>query len=491
MRDESSGILSSKTWAIIAGPIVFFLCSLLPSPVPESPHMMIMLGITLWVALWWLTEAIHIAVTSFIPFIFLPACGIADLKEVAAQYMDPILFLFIGGFLLAFAIEKWGLHRRLALGILASSGKTASRVLFGIMLSSFLISMWISNTATVMMLLSAVLAVIHQLKKHIPSNETHRKLSSALLIGLAFSASIGGLGTLVGTPTNMIFYRVYQEQYGAQSPITFASWMIFALPFAFSLLLCAWFIIRFFLIRKLKIASFETSGFKSEFLKLGRWNPDEKRVGFIFLSTALLWVTRADLNLGAFHFRGWTSFFPYPDQIQDSTIAISMALLLFIIPSKTEKGRALLTWTEGAKLPYEIVLLFGSGFALAKGFELSGLSTWLAQHLNSVKDVPILYTILIICVIVTIISEFASNVASIQLMLPILISLQLVTHIDPKLLLIPAALAASLGFMLPIATAPNTIAFSSGHIKVREMVLVGFFVDIAGILLILLFSSIF
>ncbi|MFN0189027.1 MAG: SLC13 family permease [Bacteroidia bacterium] len=479
----------NKGWAIIAGPLVFILFCFLPTPHPASPLIMVMIGITFWVALWWLTEAVHIAVSSFIPFILLPASGIADIKDVSAQYMDPILFLFIGGFLLAFAIEKWGLHRRLALGILSSTGHNASRVLFGIMLSGFLISMWISNTATVMMLLSAVLAVIHQLKKHIPCEETHRKLSSALLIGLAYSASIGGLGTLVGTPTNMIFYRAYNEQYASSDPITFAGWMIFALPFAFTLLICAWWLIRFFFIRKLNVKSFETSGFKAEFLQLGKWSIDEKIVGIIFLSTAFLWLTRADLEIGSFHLRGWTHIFPHPLQIQDSTIAISMALLLFLIPSQTEKGRALLTWKEASKLPYEIILLFGSGFALAKGFELSGLGTWLAHQLNAVNDFPILLTILIICVIVTIISEFASNVASIQLMMPILISLQLVTDLDPKLLLVPAALSASLGFMLPIATAPNTIVYSSGHIKVKEMVIVGFFVDIVGILLILLFSN--
>ena len=488
MHNEPITSSPNKSWAVIAGPLFFVLFCFLPSPLSHSPLMMVMAGITGWVAIWWLTEAVHIAVTSFIPFILLPVCGIVDIKEVSAQYMDPILFLFIGGFLLAFAIEKWGLHRRLALGILSLTGHNASRVLFGIMLSGFLISMWISNTATVMMLLSAVLAVIHQLKKHIDSEETHRKLSSALLIGLAYSASIGGLGTLVGTPTNMIFYRAYNEQYGSSDPITFAGWMIFALPYAFTLLLCTWWLIRFFLIRKLDIKSFETSGFKTEFLKLGKWSIDEKIVGFIFCCTALLWLTRADLEIGSFHLKGWTHIFPHPLQIQDSTIAIGMALLLFLIPSQTEKGRGLLTWKEASKLPYEIILLFGSGFALAKGFELSGLSTWLAQKLLAVNDFPLLFTILIICVIITLISEFASNVASIQLMMPILISLQLVSNIDPKLLLVPAALSASLGFMLPIATAPNTIVYSSGHIKVKEMVIVGFFVDIVGILLILLFT---
>jgi len=452
---------------------------------------MVMIGITSWVAFWWISEAVHIAVTSFMPFLLLPICGIVPIKEVSAQYMDPILFLFIGGFLLAFAIEKWGLHRRLALGILSSTGHSASRVLMGIMLSAFLISMWISNTATVVMLLSAVLAVIHQLKEHISDERAHRKIASALLIGLAYASSIGGLATLVGTPTNMIFYRVYNEQYGAQAPITFAGWMIFALPFAFILLVAAYLIIHFFLIKKLKIKAFVSSGFKAEFIKLGKWNQDEKTVAIVFASTALLWLTRANLDFGVVHLKGWANLFPYPDQIQDSTVAISMAVLLFVIPSKTEKGRALLTWTEASKLPYEIILLFGSGFALAKGFEFSGLSSWLAQQLQTANELPLIFTILIICILVTIISEFASNVASIQLMMPILISLQLVTAIDPKMLMIPAALAASLGFMLPIATAPNTIVFSSGHIKVKEMVMAGFFVDLIGIILILIFSSIF
>ncbi|MBK7966086.1 MAG: anion permease [Bacteroidetes bacterium] len=233
MSIEPTTTTPNKSWAVILGPLLFILCCFFPSPLADSPMMMVMSGITGWVALWWLTEAVHIAVTAFIPFILLPSSGIVDIKEVSAQYMDPILFLFIGGFLLAFSIEKWGLHRRLALGILSSTGHNASRVLFGIMLSGFLMSMWISNTATVMMLLTAVLAVIQQLKKHIPVEENHRKLSSALLIGLAYSASIGGLATLVGTPTNMIFYRAYNEQYASSAPITFAGWMIFALPFSF------------------------------------------------------------------------------------------------------------------------------------------------------------------------------------------------------------------------------------------------------------------
>ncbi len=475
----------------VSGPLLFILSVFIPSPDPYYPHLLQMTGITAWVALWWLTEATHIAVTSFIPFLLLPATGIADIKVIAAQYMDPILFLFIGGFILAFAIEKWGLHRRLALGILASTGKTHASILLGIMTATYLTSMWISNTATVMMLISAVLAVIYHLKSSIPSEEDHRKIASALLIGLAYSSSIGGMATLVGTPTNMIFYRVYQEHYGLQHPINFIDWMAFAFPISVLLLIFTFLIIWFGFIRKTGTYSSGYALFKKEKSELGPWNADEKKVGILFLLTAILWFTRADLEIGTYHIRGWASLFPYPAQITDSTVAIAIAVLLFLLPSTTEKGRTLMSWQEASRLPYEIILLFGSGFALAKGFETSGLSNWLAQHLHHFKSIPLPLLVLLICVLVTVISEFASNVASIQLVLPILISLQLSFNCNPETMMVPSALSASLGFMLPIATAPNTIVFSSGYIKVREMAIAGIAVDIIGILIITLFSSVF
>ena len=342
-----------------AGPVLFLLMLTGLHPEGLSQQGVAVVAVTLWIAIWWVTESVPLPITSLLPIILFPLLKVSDLSTTTSSYGHPLVFLYMGGFLLAIAIEKTGLHNRIAINIIRNMGTKLHMIILGFMISTGFLSMWISNTATVMMLLSAVLAVIHQLKKHIPSDETHRKLSSALLIGLAYSASIGGLATLVGTPTNMIFYRAYNEQYGSSDPITFAGWMIFGLPFAFTLLLCAWWLIRFFFIRKLKLKSFESSGFKAEFLKLGKWNIDEKIVGFIFGSTALLWLTRADLDIGNFHLSGWTNIFPHPQQIQDSTIAISMALLLFLIPSQSEKGRALLTWKEASKLPYEIILLFG------------------------------------------------------------------------------------------------------------------------------------
>lgn len=465
---------------LIAGPLLFIIISNAPTLDANHPEMMAMLGLVVWIALWWFTEVVHIAIPSLLPFVFLPSLGIIDIKETAAQYMDPILFLFIGGFIISFAIEKWGLHKRVALKILSVTGKNPAQLLLGIMITSYFISMWISNTATVMMLLSAVMAIIYQLEHHYNDKHQHQKLSSALLIGLAYAATIGGMSTLVGTPTNMIFYRAYQEAYPLQNDLSFISWFKVGFPISILLLFSAWLVLKVKITKKEKEINFDISIFKKAYQDLGKFSNEEKTVAFVFITTALLWFTRADIPLGSFTMKGWSNLFTHPAQMQDSTVAIVCALLLFILPT-SEKGKSILEWKDTTKLPFDILLLFGSGFALAKGFEKSGLSTYLASQLNFLNGVHPLMILLIVCVIITIISEFASNVASIQLALPILIALQNAMHLHPMFLLVPATLAASLGFMMPVATAPNTIVFSSGHIKTSEMGFVGFWVNLIGI----------
>jgi sodium-dependent dicarboxylate transporter 2/3/5 len=481
----------SKIIQLIAGPLLAFLIAQVPTPIQTSPHIMVMLGITIWIALWWFTEAVHIAITSLIPFLLIPSTGISNIKDVASQYMDPVLFLFIGGFFLAFAIERWGLHKRIALKILSISGKNASMLLLGVMLTSYIMSMWISNTATVMMLISAVLSVINQIDTIIDNKTHHRKLAAALLIGLAYAATIGGMATLVGTPPNMIFFRTYTAAYPTANDLTFLSWFKVGFPISIIMLFAAWFILKLQIPKKDLHGVFNLENFKNDYKALGIISKDEKLVGSIFITTAILWFTRADLDFGSWKINGWANLFPFPNQIQDSTVAIGMSLLLFLIPSQTEPNRNLLEWKETSKLPFDIILLFGSGFALAKGFEESGLSNYLASCLIMFKGVHPLFIILIICTIITIISEFASNVASIQLALPILISLQQALQLPPLLLLLPATLAASLGFMLPVATAPNTIVFASGHIKVKELANSGILVNISGIVIISLLCYLF
>ncbi len=450
----------------------------------SNPMTSRMLAVTVWMALWWLTEVVHLAVTSLLPFLLIPLLGIADTTTIANEYMDPIMFLFIGGFILAIAIEHWGLHKRIALRILMAVGKSPSSILAGIMGTTFFFSMWISNTATVLMMIAAVTAVIHQIELQ-AKHQTH-KIATGLMIGLAYSATIGGMATLVGTPPNMVFFRFYEKAFPLNHDMDFTKWFIIGFPIALVFLLLSFFVLRWMFIPKGQDHTFDISYFKDEYKKLGKMSFEERTVGIIFSLTALLWFTRADIDFGNFRIPGWKNIFPNPNNIQDGTVAIAMALLLFFIPSKNVKDRMLISWEEAKKLPFHIILLFGSGFALAKGFELSGLSTWLAGNLHFMKEANSLVLVLSICILVTVISEFASNVASIQLTLPILLALVSTIGVHPLLLMLPATLAASLGFMLPVATAPNTIVFGSGRIKIKDMMRAGLALNIIGILIITL-----
>lgn len=449
-----------------------------------------MAAITAWVAIWWLSEAVHLGVTSFLPFILIPSLGIADSKIIAAQYMDQTLFLFIGGFLLAFAIERWSLHRRIALGILSRLGKNPATLLLGVMITTFLISMWVSNTATTLMLISAVLAVIYQAEQHTDNQTERDRFAKVILLGLAYSASIGGMGTLVGTPPNMVFYRMYTEEFPGARDMDFISWSKVALPVSILLLGVTYLVLRFLFMRGLKEMKYDQYYFTRTYSTLGKLSFEEKIVSIVFGITAVLWFTRTDIDFGTFKFLGWENLFgKNASYVTDSTVAIVMSVILFLIPSRNEKGATILSWEEAKKLPFSIILLFGSGFALAKGFEISGLSNWLAGNLIFLKDANPIIIIGGICLIVCVISEFASNVASIQLALPILISLHKATDLHPLMLMVPATLAASLGFMMPVATAPNTIVFGSGRLRTKDMLRAGSVLDIAGILIITLFSA--
>ncbi len=473
---------------LIAGPLAAVLIMLFANLDESNPMITRMAAMTAWIAIWWLTEVVPLVVTSLLPFIFLPVLNICDAKTVAYQYMDQVIFLFIGGFVIAFAIERWNLHKRIALKILSMLGRSPSSILLGVMLTAYLLSMWISNTATTMMLISAVFAVVHQIEQHITNEKQRNNIAAALFIGLAYSATIGGMATLVGTPPNMIFYRFYTEAYPDNNDLDFLAWFKIGFPLSLTLLAVCFFVLKFTFLRKVSAIKFDRNYFLTGYKNLGKMSAEEKTVGFIFALTALLWFTRSGMEFGNFTLPGWGALFGKSELIQDSTVAVFMALLLFIIPSKNEKGRALITWHEASKLPFDIILLFGSGFAIAKGFEVSGLSNFLAAQLEFFKTANIVVIILLVCVMICLISEFASNIASIQLALPILISIQKGLDVHPLLLLLPATLASSLGFMMPVATAPNTIVFGSKRIKVNDMMKAGAFLDIAGILLITLFS---
>ncbi len=482
----------SKYLLILLGPVAACFIWLFTDLDPANPKVTLMAGMAVWMSLWWFTEAVHLAVTALIPFLLMPLLGIADTKSVAQQYTDSIIFLFIGGFMLAFAIEKWHLHKRIAIKILSIVGTKPHHILLGVMLSSYLISNWISNTATTMMLFGAVMALISETDEFIHGEQSKGRFAAAILLGLAFSATIGGMATPVGTPPNMYFFKAYKEAFPDLNDLNFLKWASIGFPLSALFLLATFFVLRFYYLRKkVTITNLGKHHFKNNYTILGKFSYEEKWIASIFVCCMLLWFTRSDIAFETFTYRGWNHLFSNPKLVDDASVAILAALLLFLIPSKQNKGEALLEWEDAKKIRYDIILMFGSGFALAYGFDESGLSDWLAHCLTALKGVPIFFIILGICVIVTIISEFASNIASIQLAIPVMIALQKDLDLPPLLLMIPATFAASLGFMLPVATAANTIVFGTKRIDIKDMFKVGLVLDVVGILLITIFCYIF
>jgi sodium-dependent dicarboxylate transporter 2/3/5 len=475
---------NSKYFFQLLGPVLALIFILFVDLDPANPKVSQMAGIALWMCTWWFTEAVGLAVTALVPVLMLPLLGIADCKTVSQQYSDSIIFLFIGGFMMAFAIEKWDFHKRIAVKILSVVGTSPATILFGVMLSTYLISNWISNTATTIMLFGAVFALIEETKQYIHKNQ--HKFAAALLLGLAFSATIGGMATPVGTPPNMYFFKAFKEAFPSDNELNFLKWSAIGYPISFTFLLFTFFVLKTYFFKggvKLEIGK---DYFSNNYRALGKFSWEEKWVFGIFIFCIFAWFTRADIAFSSFTFKGWNNMFKVPRFVDDSFVALLAALALFLIPSKKNKGEALLIWEDAKKLRYDIILMFGSGFALAYGFESSGLSTWLAESLKVLKGVPPVLIILGICCIVTLISEFASNIASIQLAIPIMMALQKDLELPALLLMMPATFAASLGFMLPVATAANTIVFGTKQIEIKDMFKVGIVLDIVGILIITL-----
>lgn len=469
--------------ALFSGPLVFLLILLGADILPGRPEATAMAAVVAWVALWWFTEPVDLAVTSLLPFLLLPLLGIGSPADTASQYMDPIIFLFLGGFMLAFAMERWHLHTRLALGILRFTGSAPDRILAGVMAAAFLLSMWVSNTATVLLLLPAVTALIG----HIEGDEDkrgHHSLAVALLLGLAYAATLGGMSTLVGTPPNMYFYSFYQRTFPQDGSLHFASFFLKAGGITVLIALCTYALLHFRYLRRGR-PSLPRDYFVEAFRALGPLHRDQRLVLLVFGLTVLAWFTRPDMQLGDTLLRGWASLSGLGPRVHDGMVAVLACLALFLLPARTQSGR-LLEWRDVERLPYGIVLLFGSGFALANGFEQSGLSEWVAGLLGGFRQLHPLVLLIVLGLIITTVSEFASNIACVQLVLPIVASLDTGESFPLQGLLIATALFASMGFMMPVATPPNTIIFGSGRVGVADMARSGFWVNVSGVLIIAL-----
>ncbi len=470
----------NKALKILFGPALGLLVGYLLYHDTKDTQIANMAGVATWMAVWWLTEALEIYITALLPITLFPFLGIMGMKDVAPLYTNEIIFLFIGGFLIAFAIEKWNLHKRIALGIILALGSSPSKILFGFMLVVYLISWWISNTATTMMMLPAALALGTQFEQN-----KSGFMTTPLLLGLSYAASIGGTTTLVGTVPNMIFYGFFENEFPNSGVITFSRWFMFGVPMSAMMFIGCYFILRKMFISKHHDVNLDLQAIKTEHQGLGKMTKEEKILIGVFFTVVVLWFTRADLELGSFQLRGWINLFPEGSHITDGTVAMAISLLLFILPTKRKDG-FILSWNEAKKTPIGILFLFGGGYALAQGVEVSGLASWMSDHLESVTKLPLWILMLGTIVFMVFLSEFTSNVAATYLTLPIMLAFSKEADIPAIKLMLPLVIASSYAFMLPIATPPSTIVFGSEKLAARDMARAGFFLNLVGIVVIMI-----
>lgn len=514
------------------GPLAFVLILAFTDLDPGNPMVTRMVAITAWMAIWWVSEAIPIAATALMPLVLFPAMGIMrgrytdvsgkvdfgdaalsgglvpgdlsiSLHNVVTQYMSWVTFLLLGGFLVAISVQKWNLHKRIALNILRIMGDRLDALVLGFMLAAALLSMWLSNTATTMMLLPIALSVVlfreefhaSQGAADTSPHPRERNFSFALLLGLAYAASIGGMATLTGTPPNAILVAQFEQLYPQAPSISFASWSMMAMPFSLLFLGCAWFLLTRLVFPLPPTGQFSGGDLiAQQHRELGPMSPEEKRVLAVFVTLIALWFTRKKYLFGSdVDIFGWSYYLDLflarfdiaaiGPMIDDSTVAIAMALLLFALPAKSTHGR-LLDTDDLNKVPWGVLILFGGGLALAKGFGASGLSAWAAQQFEILlHDSSSLVVVMSTIGFITSLTELTSNTATTSTAIPIMASLAQGIEVHPLLLLIPTALAASCAFMLPISTPPNAIVYGSRRVPIIKMIIAGVWLDILSVVI--------
>ncbi len=447
-----------KNWILVLGPIVALVTGVTLGVAGETADVCWTAGIVVLCAIWWIFEPIPIAATSLIPLAVFPLVGVLSPQQVGQAYGDPLVLLMMGGFMLSMAMERSGAHRRIALNMVAAFGGRdgGRRLVFGFMAASAFLSMWISNAATTLMLLPIVAAVMEKSK--------NPRLHLCLLLGVAYAASIGGIGTPIGTPPNLVFMRTIVENAGGQEP-SFTTWMSWALPIMLVMLPLAGFWI--------------TRGLKPEgglaLPSVGSWRTEEVRTLAVFVVTAVLWITRRG-PLG-----GWSEWLEMPGA-KDAWVAMLAVVAMHIIPNG--KGESLLTWEAAAKIPWGVLILYGGGIAIATAFTQSGLSQIIGDSLGGLATIPVIVMIGCVCLAVTFLTEVTSNTATANLLLPILAAAALATKIDPALIMVPATISASFAFMLPVATPPNAIVFSSEKLTIRTMAREGLVLNLIGVVVV-------
>ena len=477
--DEDRG----RTIGLWLGPILAVVIWTQPNIGPLDGDALTLAGLTVLMACWWMTEAIPVAVTALIPLALFPIVGILPAKQVAPNYGGDLIWLFFGGFQLAFAVERWNLHRRLAMFLVRLMGTRADRLILGFMLAAGLLSMWLLNTSTTLMLLPVAMAVATAF-----SNPDFER---ALMLGLAYAASVGGMGTYLGTAPNGVFRETAAnldgqtgviDSFGHSMELSFEHWMLFSAPLSIILMVCIWlYLTRIYApVDRQPLPEDHPARVALEGPRQP-WSSGEIRVAIVFAIAVFAWISRKYILM---------ALDMDPKAITDATVAIVVTLILYLVPTRTEKGKVpLLSWNETAKTPWHILILFGGGFALASGFKVTGLSQILGASLGGLTaGWPLPLVVISIVLFMTFLTEVTSNTATSIILLPIIGDLAVSAHIEPLLLLLPATLAASCAFMLPVATPPNAVVYGSGMIRLPDMAKAGFGVNLGSAILITLWT---
>lgn len=464
----------SKLIALLTGPSLFvMLWAFNPLALEHAPSKV--LAVLAWMLVWWITEAVPMAVTSLLPLILFPLLGVMGLEKTCLSYSNRYVFLFLGGFMVALAMQKWNLHKRLALGIISRTGTNANRIILGFFLASYLISMWISNTATTLMMLPIGMSVLTLLVND-SDRHTHKgvkNFSLTLMLSIAYGSSIGGIATLVGSPPNASMAGILNESF--HHTVTFWDWMKLGFPFSITLL----FLSYFFLVKVIfpnRLGNFELGKelINAEYNELGKWTTAQKRVFVLFISLAVLWMIHDPIS-------GYLK--AYGIELTDTALALVIGALLFIIPSHRVRSEPLLQWSDTEKMPWGILLMFGGGMSLADAFNQSGLVAIITQTMQGMDQSNIFIFVVVLCAVGLLLTALMSNIAMVNIFVPIVAALAVGSNISPELFAIPVTIAASCDFMFPMSTPPNAIVYSSGFVKSSDMFKGGIVLNMLSFLL--------
>jgi len=474
---------AAQRYGLVFGALLFVALLILPAPGTLSVEAWRTAAVAALMAVWWMTEAVPIPATAMLPLVLFPALGVLGAGEASAPYANELIFLFMGGFLIAATMEKWDLHKRIALGIVARVGTSPNRLVLGFMLATAFLSMWISNTAAAAMMLPIALAVGEMFRPQ--DQEGPYEFGIGLMLGMAYASSIGGVATLIGTPATAILAGTASQMLGVE--IGFVQWMGVGLPVVLVMLPLTWLLLTRFLYPPGELSGDAAQILEKEHAALGPASRGEKITAVVFVATALAWVMRAEKTFGSVTIPGIATFAP---GVADSTIAMAAAVALFLIPVDWKKGEFALDWKTAVRIPWGVLVLFGGGLSLARAMEVSGLATAIGNSVAALDQVPTIVVVAAVATLLVFLTEVTSNTATSTMAMPVMAGVGLGLGIEPLLPMAAVAFGASMAFMLPVATPPNAIVFGSGYLTIPQMSRAGFYLNILSIVTITLLTMV-